>query len=37
MLGEIQIALAHTYNGAAAGIVRTVVVPNSGATRIISH
>jgi prepilin-type N-terminal cleavage/methylation domain-containing protein len=38
MLGEVQIALQHTYGTtAAAGIVRTVVVPNSGATRIISH
>jgi prepilin-type N-terminal cleavage/methylation domain-containing protein len=37
MFGEIQIALQHTFGTAAAGIVRTVVVPNSGATRIISH
>jgi prepilin-type N-terminal cleavage/methylation domain-containing protein len=41
MLGEVQIALQHIYGGAsgnnAVGIVRTVVVPNSGATRIISH
>jgi prepilin-type N-terminal cleavage/methylation domain-containing protein len=37
MLGELQIALQHTYNGVAGGIVRTVIVPNSGATRIISH
>jgi type II secretory pathway pseudopilin PulG len=37
MIGELQIALQHTYNGIASGIVRTVIVPNSGATRIISH
>jgi prepilin-type N-terminal cleavage/methylation domain-containing protein len=38
MLGEVQIAVQHTnVAGVAGGIVRTVVVPNSGATRIISH
>jgi prepilin-type N-terminal cleavage/methylation domain-containing protein len=37
MLGEIQIAVQHTYAGVAAGIVRTIVIPNSGATRIVSH
>jgi type II secretory pathway pseudopilin PulG len=38
MLGEIQIALHHVYPGitTSVGIVRTVIVPNSGATRIIS-
>jgi prepilin-type N-terminal cleavage/methylation domain-containing protein len=37
MIGELQIAVQETYNSLAAGIVRTVIVPNSGATRIISH
>jgi len=41
MIGELQIALTHTYlgdsSGATTGITRTVVVPNSGASRIISH
>jgi type II secretory pathway pseudopilin PulG len=37
-LGAIQIALQHAYGGGttAVGIVRTIVIPNSGATRIIS-
>jgi prepilin-type N-terminal cleavage/methylation domain-containing protein len=41
MIGELQIMLQHTYpgdsSGAFAGITRTIVIPNSGATRIISH
>ncbi len=39
MLGEVQIALKHAYgsSGVATGITRTIVVPNSGATRIISR
>jgi prepilin-type N-terminal cleavage/methylation domain-containing protein len=41
MIGELQIALKHTYpgdsSGATVGITRTIVVPNSGATRIISQ
>ncbi len=41
MVGEVQIALQHTYpgdtSGTVTGITRTIVVPNSGATRIISH
>jgi prepilin-type N-terminal cleavage/methylation domain-containing protein len=41
MIGELQIALTHTYpgdaSGTAVGITRTIVVPNSGATRIISR
>lgn len=38
MLGEIQIALQHAYGAGttAVGIVRTVIVPNSGSTRIVS-
>jgi prepilin-type N-terminal cleavage/methylation domain-containing protein len=41
MVGELQIALTHTYPGDASGlkvgITRTIVVPNSGATRIFSR
>jgi hypothetical protein len=41
MNGEVQISFQHTYAGVAggvvAGIVRTLIIPNSGATRIISH
>ena len=41
MVGEVQIALKHTYpgdgSGAFVGITRTIVVPNSGATRIFSR
>jgi hypothetical protein len=41
MIGELQITVQHTYAGVAggvvAGIVRTVIIPNSGATRIVSH
>jgi type II secretory pathway pseudopilin PulG len=40
MLGEVQIALQHNYGGGVGvlqtGITRTVIIPNSGATRIIS-
>jgi prepilin-type N-terminal cleavage/methylation domain-containing protein len=41
MIGELQIALTHGYlgdsSGTATGVTRTIVVPNSGASRIISH
>ena len=41
MVGELQIALKHTYpgdgSGTFVGITRTIVVPNSGATRIVSR
>jgi type II secretory pathway pseudopilin PulG len=36
MLGEVQISVQRARDGAQVGITRTVVVPNSGATRIIS-
>jgi prepilin-type N-terminal cleavage/methylation domain-containing protein len=41
MVGELQIALQHTYPGDSSGnftgITRNIIVPNSGSTRIISH
>jgi type II secretory pathway pseudopilin PulG len=37
MLGEVQIALSRANSGSQVGITRTIIVPNSGATRIISH
>jgi hypothetical protein len=41
MIGEIQIQVQHSYpsdpSGAFTGITRTVIVPNSGSTRIVSH
>jgi hypothetical protein len=36
MVGEVQIAVQRAHDGAQAGIIRTVLVPNSGATRIVS-
>lgn len=36
MLGELQIAVKRARGGVQVGITRTVVVPNSGATRIMS-
>jgi prepilin-type N-terminal cleavage/methylation domain-containing protein len=41
MIGELQISLQHTYpgdgSGFFAGITRTILIPNSGSTRIISR
>ncbi len=36
MLGEVQISLQRADDGVQVGITRTVIVPSSGATRIIS-
>jgi len=41
MVGELQISLSHTYpgdsSGTLVGITRTILLPNSGSTRIISR
>ena len=37
MLGEVQISVQRAIDGAQVGITRTVIVPNSGATRITSR
>jgi type II secretory pathway pseudopilin PulG len=36
MLGELQISVRRAQGGAQVGITRTIIVPNSGATRIMS-